>query len=113
MQLIDSEKLSELKDLSNGNDELLINLLDKYIVNSGTFIEKIKQSLKNQDYEQVQFSIHTLKGSSLSLGLKDLGQLFTDLNSRAKKGDYANFEQEIGRAETMLKDVVNYRKSLS
>jgi len=113
MGIIDDEKLIELRELSNGNDDLLKTLLDKYIVNSESFVEQIKGALKVQDYEKVQFGVHTVKGSSLSLGLTSLGEKFTDLNARAKKGDYAGFEPEMEKIESLLQEVAKYRSTLT
>ena len=113
MDLIDKDKINELKELSGGTDDLLKTLLDKYITNTQSFIEQIKKALETKDYEKVLFGVHTIKGSSLSLGLTQLGEKFTNLNLRAKKGDYEGFESEMASIEKMLKDVVTYRSAMS
>jgi|GEM_PF-1285520 len=112
MEIIEKEKLIELRELSNGSDDLIKTLLDKYIVNTQGFIEQINAALAAKDYEKVLFGVHTVKGSSLSLGLITLGQKFTELNARAKAGDYKNFEFEMASISLLLKDVISYRATL-
>jgi HPt (histidine-containing phosphotransfer) domain-containing protein len=112
MDIIDNEKLNELKELSSGSNDLLKTLLDKYIVNTQSFIDQIRSALKTGEHDKVLFGVHTVKGSSLSLGLKTLGEKFTTLNARAKNGDYTGFESEMDSIENLLKDVVTYRATL-
>jgi HPt (histidine-containing phosphotransfer) domain-containing protein len=112
MGLINSEKYNELTDLSGGNEDLIKVLLDKYLTNSKEFIKKLKEDIKNNDTEKIQFAIHTLKGSSLSLGLTKLGEIFTDLNVRVKNGNFDGLEFEILNIEKLLVEVEDYYKSL-
>ncbi|MDH4200794.1 MAG: Hpt domain-containing protein [Spirochaetia bacterium] len=112
MDIIDPEKLKELEELSGGTKDLLKTLLDKYIVNAGSFVEQIRNALKNKDNEKILFAVHTLKGSSLSLGLIILGNKFTELNANAKQGDFNGFESAMNEVDVLLKEVEAYRKSL-
>ncbi|MDH4262684.1 MAG: Hpt domain-containing protein [Spirochaetia bacterium] len=112
MDIVDKEKIVELKELSGGTDDLLKTLLDKYITNTQSFIEQIKKALETKDFEKVLFGVHTIKGSSLSLGLTQLGEKFTDLNLRAKNGNFEGFESEMTSIEKMLKDVITYRATM-
>ncbi len=107
------EKLQELKELSDGNNNLIIDLLGKFKQNADRYLGKSREALKSADYEQVQFALHTLKGSALSLGLIELGSLLTNLNQRARNGDFLDFEQEIDRIENLVKEVEKFRETLS
>lgn len=113
MDLISSEKLAELKELSNGNMDLIKVLLEKYLTNSNEFVKQIRESLKKDDREKIKFAIHTLKGSSLSLGLVPLGEIFTVLNQKVKDNDFEGMELKMDEIEVHLKNVNDYFKSLS
>lgn len=112
MSIISSEKEKELKELSGGNEDLIKLLLDKYITNTKNFLEQIEEAIKNNDHEKIKFAVHTLKGSSLSLGLIKLGEKFTNLNLRAKEGDFKNFDSEVSNAVNMLDEVIQYRQNM-
>ncbi|MES0491633.1 MAG: Hpt domain-containing protein [Leptospirales bacterium] len=109
MSLIIAEKLSELRDLSDGNDDLICLLLDKFLVNAEKYLDTAKESLASKKYEDVKFAIHTMKGSSMSLGLKDLGDILTILNQKCKDDDYSGFEESIEQMYQMIESVREYR----
>lgn len=113
MSLIIEEKLQELRELSGGNNDLLIDLLGKYITNADKYLTQAKEAMKSGDHDKVQFAIHTLKGSSLSLGLKELGEKLTDMNHRARNEDFIGFEAEIEAVEKMAKEVAVYKDTLN
>lgn len=113
MGIIQNEKLEELKELSGGNNDLLIDLLDKYITNAAKYIAEARSGLEAGDVQKVQFAVHTMKGSSLSLGLSQLGEILTDLNSRAKNGDIEGFSEKIDTIEKLVVEVEHYHKELA
>ena len=113
MEIINKEKLQELRELSGGNDDLLIDLLEKYTTNAAKYIAQGREALQAGDSQKVQFAVHTMKGSSLSLGLTELGEILTDLNARSKGGDIEGFAEEFNRIETLLVEVEKFRKELT
>jgi len=113
MSMVNDEKLKELTELSGGNNLLLIDLLEKFVVNAAKYIEKAKSGINNKNKEDVQFAIHTLKGSSMSLGLSKLGELLTRMNADIKNGIYENCMAEILLVEQMVAEVDKYRKTIT
>ena len=109
MDLINAEKLEELQSLSDGDNELLITLLDKYIPNVDKYMTQAKTEYSAGNTENMEFIFHTLKGSSLSLGLTEIGGVMSDLNQRAKNGEFDNFEPEFDTIIAMLAKVKEYR----
>src|SRR6185369_2080362 len=60
----------------------LLNVLaEDYFDSTPGLIDKIETSLKNQDVKKVQYFAHTLKSSSITLGLVELSQLCQKLES--------------------------------
>lgn len=106
------EKLEELQELSGGNNELLVDLLDKYLSNTPELIEQARTALKEGNTEKVDYAVHTMKGSSLSLGLTPLGELLTEMNVRTKKGELDDMSGDIDKVEGYLKDVKTYFESI-
>lgn len=113
MDLIIEEKKNELMELSGGTTDLLIELLNKYIENTPELIKKAREGLKNNDPDIVDYAVHTMKGSSLSLGLEPLGSFLVELNKRTKQKDIASMETDLDQIENYLKDVEKYTKELS
>ena len=113
MDIIIEEKLQELRELSDGNDDLLLDLLDKYITNAEKYVEQGRLALAEGDVQKVQFAVHTMKGSSLSLGLRELGELLTELNVRAKNQDVEGFDAQFDRIIELVEQVKLYRQELA
>ena len=112
MDLINAEKLEELQSLSNGTNELVLNLLDKYITNSQKFMVQAREEISNGDTGNLEYIFHTLKGSSLSLGLTKLGEVMTMLNQRAKDKDFENLIPELDNIEKLIDEVKVYKESV-
>jgi len=87
---INEKKLNELKDLSDGTTELMKDLLVKFYENSIKLLDTADESAKVEDYKKVEYVVHTLKGSALSLGLEPMGEFVTSFNATLKEGIYDN-----------------------
>lgn len=59
----------------NQNRGLLLNLLRKYLTNSSVRIDSLSQAVKEEDWETAKREIHTVKGTSASIGAMVLTSL--------------------------------------
>lgn len=84
--------LTRLQELEQETDsEFVIELIDIYISETPKQILAIKTALAEQSLSALMIAAHTLKGSSLNLGAKQLGSLCLKL-------------EEIGRAGKSIPD---------
>lgn len=113
MDLIKNDKKNELIELSGGTTDLLIELLTKYIENTPELLEKAREGLRNNDADIVDYAVHTMKGSSLSLGLEPLGEFLIELNQRTKQKKIDGMEKDFDQIDLYLEDVKKYLRELS
>ena len=70
----DNPLLTRLRELVQETDfEFVIELVDIYLNETPTQIQTMVKALDNQDHHMLTIAAHTLKGSSLNLGAKQLG----------------------------------------
>lgn len=104
---ISPEKLAELKAL--GGDALITKLLSKFIENSAKLIADAKTALGTNDAQKVDYCVHTLKGSAMSLGLNSMSAILIDLNVRTKSQNLANAGADLDQLEKLLEEVKTYK----
>jgi len=110
-KIVSEEKLIELQQLSGGNNDLLKKLLEKYIANYENYASQIRDGLANGDNEKVRFGVHTLKGSSLSIGLNKISELLISMNDNAKKDNMATMEEDLGKLEELMAELRTFFNS--
>ncbi len=104
---IAADKLAELKAL--GGDALISKLLGKFVENSGKLLTDALAATAAGDAAKVDYCVHTLKGSALSLGLTDMSNILVDLNMRTKAKNLAGAEADLKKMQQMLLDVKEYK----
>jgi HPt (histidine-containing phosphotransfer) domain-containing protein len=104
---ISPEKLSELKAL--GGDALITKLLGKFVENSAKLIADAKTAVASGDAQKVDYCVHTLKGSAMSLGLGSMSAILIDLNVRTKAQNIANVQGDLDQLEKLLEEVKAYK----
>ena len=101
---------SRLQELQQETDsEFVIELIDIYISETPKQIQAIAAALTAQTLPALMIAAHTLKGSSLNLGAKQLGALCLKLEEIGRTGkpipegsSVAEIENEYENVKTML-----------
>ncbi len=101
------ERLAELRSL--GGDELISQLLTKFLESSPPLIEEAKAALQSGDAAKVDFCVHTLKGSAMSLGLTELSDLLIALNVRTKARQLEGVAADLAQLSLLLEAVRHYK----
>ena len=81
--LIDNALMDRFRD----QPVVLRGLLELYLETSQLTIRNIDASLQSDNLEQIAFHAHSLKGSSLELGAKDLAAICQQLQVTAEDAD--------------------------
>lgn len=90
-----------------GNEELYLQLLDKFSRNQRDAVRGIREALKANDRETAVRLAHTLKGLCGSIGAEGLQTLAATLEHRLSNGVTADdLENELNEAERMLSAIV-------
>jgi HPt (histidine-containing phosphotransfer) domain-containing protein len=101
---------SRLQELQQETDsEFVIELIDIYISETPKQIQAITAALTAQTFPALMIAAHTLKGSSLNLGAKQLGALCLKLEEIGRAGksipegsSVTEIENEYENVKTML-----------
>jgi len=83
----DNPLLTRLQELVQETDfEFVIELVDIYLNETPTQIQTIVKALDTQNHHMLTIAAHTLKGSSLNLGAKQLGAACFKLEELGRSG---------------------------
>ncbi len=109
---ISPEKYDELRDLSGGNNELIQDLLAKFLDNSPRLIEEAQSGFDANDPKKIEYAIHTLKGSALSLGLTPMAEFLVELNKKTKANDFSTLPDALPKLRDFMEGVKKYSATL-
>lgn len=110
---IKKERLEEFKQLSDGEDDFLIELLDKFIPNTKELLDTSQKAIQESDLEKIKFNMHTLKGASLNIGLTRMSEFVLELYNKQTYTDLEKFAKDLKTLQSLLDEVISYRKSLT
>jgi HPt (histidine-containing phosphotransfer) domain-containing protein len=102
--------LTRLQELEQETDfEFVIELIDIYLMETPKQIQAIASALAAQSLPSLMIAAHTLKGSSLNLGAKQLGALCLKIEEIGRSGKSipdgttsTEIENEYENVKTML-----------
>ena len=109
---IAEDKLEELRELSDGNDDLVLELLDKFLDSTPKLVQQARKAIEENNEQQIDYCVHTMKGSCLSLGLEPMADYLVELNKKTKQGDLSQISSELDQVEKYIEEVGEYRKQL-
>ena len=87
MSSIDTQVLESLLDMLEGDQEVLVKIINCYLVESPKIVAAIQIAVTNEDADTLDKKAHSLKSSSASLGAMNLNQLCLELESKGKSGN--------------------------
>jgi PAS domain S-box-containing protein len=85
--LIDTDMTSRLTAVADGDPSFVKNLIDLFISQSDPLVEEIIAELQNDDTVKLSQAAHKLKGSSLNLGAKRLGEFCKVIEVKASRNE--------------------------
>jgi HPt (histidine-containing phosphotransfer) domain-containing protein len=87
--------------LSDVEDELLPEL-PRFFDNYDTDIEQLKDYLNNRNVEEIENTVHRMKGSSGSWGFHDIQNAAVELEKAAKARDWDAIESTLTALENKI-----------
>jgi len=85
----------------------LRKLLDEFIESEQEYLNPLKESIKEREFERIHIAAHALKGTALELRLKKLAQVANEISENAKNKtiiDYYSLYKEIKNLFLYLKN---------
>jgi HPt (histidine-containing phosphotransfer) domain-containing protein len=89
MSSIDTQVLESLLDMLEGDQEVLAEIINCYLMESPKIIAAIQTSINEGDADNLGKTAHNLKSSSASLGAMGIHQLCLELELKGKNGNLA------------------------
>ena len=74
-----------------GDEEIVKDILDSFFQEAPEFLEKIGNSIENQDMEEIQSNSHALKGAAANVNAEVLRKAALELEIQAKNGNPDSF----------------------
>jgi len=87
--------LSYLEEISDGSDELILDLAEMFFEQIPEYQELLEKHFQDQDYYKLGKLAHKAKSAILMVGLKELAGELKKLEENAKEGKNIGEYQEI------------------
>jgi HPt (histidine-containing phosphotransfer) domain-containing protein len=112
-QVINMEVVEELLSLSEGDAELLVDLIQMYLQDGPHKLKEITEGLETGDYDRVERAAHSLKGSAGNLGAilvqqdcETLQQASREQSLEQVQTGVSQLQDHYQQAETALQDLL-------
>lgn len=112
-------KLDEAKMLERveGDRDLLIRLVDIFLDNTQQLMTQLRKAIEEQNFENINYIGHTLKGSCRNLYFKRAGDLCEIIEQAGKEKNFSKIKQTQPVIEEEIKNILEmldeYRKESS
>jgi HPt (histidine-containing phosphotransfer) domain-containing protein len=97
---IDRSRLNQLQEL--GGDILLARVIQQYLSEGEKLIGKIGEAILEKDYGGLHRSAHTLKGSSLNVGVESVAEVARTLENCGREGTIATASAMFGELKEIF-----------
>jgi HPt (histidine-containing phosphotransfer) domain-containing protein len=86
MDVLDQDALNALRNLDDGDEDLLAELIDIFLRDAPTRLTAIRGAIAREDWPELVAAAHSLKGSSGSLGAVQMADLCGRLERQGRTG---------------------------
>ena len=76
--------LTYLKGISKGDIEFMLKVIDTFITQAKSDIEKLNQFIKEEKWDSIYFVAHKMKPSFQFVGIKELQEVIENIEKYAK-----------------------------
>ena len=110
-----NEKVEEFLELENGSPDFLIQMLDSYLKTSHALLSLLRETLEDGNIEEFKRHVHTLKGSSLNLGLEEMSDETRQIEEEVEISfaEKNKFRHKIDILAKKLESVMSCRENLA
>jgi HPt (histidine-containing phosphotransfer) domain-containing protein len=105
--------LNYLKSMTGGDEEIMKEMIDLFILQVPEFIENLNRYLKNKDYSELGKEAHKAKSSVTIMGMNELGKDLKTLQLLTISGkEKETYPDYIKKFETQCLEAVNELKNM-
>ena len=89
-----------IKNLDQINPKLIKRMVNLFTIEEApVLLQNLRQAIANNDFKEISYNAHTLKGSSNILGAKILGQLCLEVELKGKHSDGIGLPELLNQIE--------------
>ncbi len=100
LKILNTEILESLSDM--GSADMVVNGLKRFIKNTTLQLNECRSLGMRDEYDQIRFIMHALKGNAATLGGEQLARLSGVLEDELMSENCANFRSKLDLAYTLL-----------
>src|SRR5690606_16862864 len=100
--ILNQEVLDKLKVFADSNT--LLNIYNDFETEAIGQIEACKNSFKTEDIKNILNNLHTLKGTSGTLGVVRVEKLSREIESQLKQNNLTNLEEGLNELDTAFQE---------
>lgn len=111
--LIDQEAIKRLMDIGRQTDPgFLQQVLDMFTAQAPGIIKEMLNALESREFTSLWQNAHKLKGTSLNIGAKRLGELCREVEVNARNGGTSGLQAQIQELDVVYFQTITELKSL-
>ncbi|MDM8548176.1 Hpt domain-containing protein [Candidatus Venteria ishoeyi] len=110
--LIDNNMLSELQEITAGEPELLIEIIEIYQQQCPELIAAITSAIATQDMQSLVTAAHSLKGISYNVGAVGVGNLAKTLETHGNEGVATELSTTLAQLENIYNETSVFLETL-
>jgi PAS domain S-box-containing protein len=95
LEIVNLAVIEQLKKY--GGEDILDSIFDEFILETQIQIKKCKLFYEAKNWKEIRKVLHTLKGTSGTLGIDRLARTTTDLERELKENNNSNFEKKFSK----------------
>jgi two-component system CAI-1 autoinducer sensor kinase/phosphatase CqsS len=103
-QILDRSVIDDLKEI--GGDELIVSLFETFITDANKLMAELAEAVAVKNMKQFDHIIHTLKGTTGSIGANKMYLLCGHINEFSRKGEWPDDNSWIQAMHTVYAETV-------
>ena len=102
-----------LKEVADGNNELIFDLVDLYIEQAPKFYAQLEDLIEKKDHQALGKLAHKIKGSLSTIGITTLAKEMKEFEQKAKANTNTNqYRSYVNRYKEISREAIVELKSI-
>ncbi len=97
--------LQKLHKIIGGNNDVFAELIDMFLEDAPTFLENMRQAVKQGAAADLRLAAHSLKSNSAEFGATALCELCRELEAMGKENTLEGAAEKVSQAEVLYEQV--------
>jgi response regulator RpfG family c-di-GMP phosphodiesterase len=104
--IVNTEIVDQLVNYTGG--DMVVSIFHEFVQETQEQLQGCTMALEEHDYESIRINLHTLKGTSGTLGVEKVANLSTEIEGKLKVGPYEGLDQDLNKLEAYFEEFKLY-----